>query len=116
MPPAAPVETCDVGDPNPGRGRKRALSPDARAAAREVRLIGACGRCSKKREKVGLSPLFIMFSVLIELSVAPLDLVTLARARINAVLTYLACASCQRTHGNICSPVSQAKVIRNRKA
>lgn len=60
-PPVAAVEIIDAGDPTPGRGRKRALSPDARAAAREVRLMHACARCHKKRERVSHRSLFIRF-------------------------------------------------------
>lgn len=52
VPRAAPVDAFDGGDLIPSRGRKRALSPDARAAAREVRIMHACGRCHKKRAKV----------------------------------------------------------------
>jgi hypothetical protein len=52
MPPAAAVETFDTAEPNLGRGRKRPLSPDSRAAAREVRIMHACARCRRKRERV----------------------------------------------------------------
>lgn len=51
-PRAAPSDAFDTGEPSQIRGRRRALSPDARAAAREVRIMHACGRCHKKREKV----------------------------------------------------------------
>lgn len=34
------------------RGRKRALSPESRAAAREVRILHACDRCYEKKRKV----------------------------------------------------------------
>lgn len=73
LPPVAPVETYEGGDPNSGRGRKRPLSPDSRAAAREVRLIRACARCAKKREKVGLLPLRIKLTILTDVSVESSD-------------------------------------------
>lgn len=111
-PPAAAVETIDAGDPTPGRGRKRALSPDSRAAAREVRLMHACARCHKKRERVCHGPLLVRDHMLIRLSAARLDLVALVKARTNAVWTYLACRNCQRIDGHICSLVGHAKTPR----
>lgn len=56
MPPAAAVEILETENPVPTRGRKRALSPDSRAAAREVRVMHACARCHTKREKVSSGP------------------------------------------------------------
>lgn len=107
VPRAAPVDAYDGGDYYPSRGRKRALSPDARAAAHEVRIMHACGRCHKKRQRVCVLICTIDTTALIELSSVELpDPVSHAWETTSAVWIFHACQSCQRTDGSGYSLVS----------
>lgn len=48
----APADAIDVDGKEHIKGRKRPLSPNSRATALRVRIIGACARCHEKHEQV----------------------------------------------------------------
>jgi len=93
----APSDTFDATETNQALKRRRALSPSGRENARQVRLKGACVRCSFLKTKV--SKLAAHDILLTTPSAMPVDPVLLGRETRNAGLTFRAWKNGPRIDG-----------------